>query len=281
MSIPRGPSTPIIPSSKGAPQIPRTPSSTLPHPTAAQSPASASSSTFPSALNPNAPPTNPAPDYPPQMTAPTTSSSSIRKPGSIYERNINRRTPEVSLNAFAFLFSELVQYLLRQRKEAGANAGSLPDLETRLNTLGYHVGQRALELVTIREATAGASAKGGAGGRRENKILGILEFVHTHVWKMVFGRAADGLEKSRDEENEYMIIDNEPVVSKYVSVPRENSQLSVAAYAAGIIEAVLNGAKFPAKVSAHTVEDEEHPLRTVFLIKFDQAVIERDQKIAA
>lgn len=218
------------------------------------------------------------PDYPPQNPVPSTSSSSLRKPGSIYERNINRKTPDVSLNAFAFLFAELIQYMLRQRKEAGANASNLPDLETRLNTLGYHVGQRALELVTIREATASAT-KGVAGGRRENKILGVLEFVHTHVWKMVFGRAADGLEKSRDEDNEYMIIDNEPVVSKYVSVPRENSQLSVAAFAAGIIEAVLNGARFPAKVSAHTVEDEDHPLRTVFLVKFEDSVIERDSKI--
>lgn len=48
------------------------------------------------------------------------------------------------------------------------------------------------------------------------------------------------------------------------------------AFTAGIIEGILDAAYFQAEVSAHTVEQEGFPLRTVFLVKFDRAVIERE-----
>lgn len=73
-----------------------------------------------------------------------------------------------------------------------------------------------------------------------------------------------------------MIIDNCPLVSQFISVPKEKSQLSCAAFIAGIIEAILDGFVFTGKVTAHTVQTDEHPLRTVFLIKFDPDVINRE-----
>lgn len=182
---------------------------------------------------------------------------------SKYDKNLNRKTSEVSNSAFAFLFAEMIQYT--QRKAKG-----ISDLEAKLNELGYHVGQRALELTTLRE---------GKNARRETKILGILQFVHTQIWRYVFGKPADALERSHDAANEYMIIDQEPLVSKFISVPKDMSQLNCAAFAAGVIEAVLDGSRFTASVTAHTVETDEYPLRTVFLIKFDDAVIERENAL--
>lgn len=41
-----------------------------------------------------------------------------------------------------------------------------------------------------------------------------------------------------------MILENEPVVNKFISVPKEMSQLNCAAFTAGIIEAILDGAMF-------------------------------------
>lgn len=223
-----GPSTPIIPSSKAPPHIPRTPSSTLPHP-----------STTPKQSGIN--------------------NSALRR-STIYDKNLHRKTGEVSLSAFAFLFSETIQYMQKQ-------SSGIQDLERRLNLLGYHMGQRILELHTVRE---------GKSAKRETKILGILQFIHTTVWKNLFGRPADALEKSHENANEYMIIDNSPKITQFISVPKSMSQLNCAALAAGIIEAILDGSLFTAKVTAHTVETDEHPLRTVYLIKFDPTVLERE-----
>lgn len=91
-----------------------------------------------------------------------------------------------------------------------------------------------------------------------------------------------------------MIIDNEPLVNRYISVPRDMSQLNCAAFVAGIIEGVCDGSAFPARVTAHSVgkqqatpaadgggEDggegkEMWPGRTVFLVKFAPEVLERE-----
>jgi len=58
--------------------------------------------------------------------------------------------------------------------------------------MGYRVGQRVLELIVWREKNS----------RRETRILGILQFIHTTVWKTLFGKAADALEKSREADDE-------------------------------------------------------------------------------
>lgn len=58
--------------------------------------------------------------------------------------------------------------------------------------MGYRVGQRVLELIVWREKNS----------RRETRVLGILQFIHTTVWKTLFGKAADALEKSRDADDE-------------------------------------------------------------------------------
>lgn len=41
-----------------------------------------------------------------------------------------------------------------------------------------------------------------------------------------------------------MIIDNEPSIERYISVPRDMSQLSCSSFTAGIVEAVLDGLGF-------------------------------------
>lgn len=73
-----------------------------------------------------------------------------------------------------------------------------------------------------------------------------------------------------------MLIDHDPVVNSFISVPREMSQLNCAAFVAGIIEAVLDGSLFPSRVTAHSVPNESFPGKTVFLIKFEESVLERE-----
>ncbi|CUA77454.1 Transport protein particle subunit trs31 [Rhizoctonia solani] len=199
--------------------------------------------------------------------APTTSQQRIGAGASIYDRSLNRaRLSEVSASAFAFLFSEIVQYT--QKRVSG-----IGDLERRLGTLGYRIGTRVLELMVWR-------AEGNAKApKREIRFLPALMAIHSQVWKACFGKPADGIEKSVEKEDEYMIIDNDPPITRYISVPKDMDQLSCSALTAGIVEAVLDGLGFPARVTAHSVPMPNLPHRTLILIKLDQSVLEREEAL--
>ncbi|KAF9580840.1 TRAPP subunit trs31 [Lunasporangiospora selenospora] len=181
---------------------------------------------------------------------------------NILERPLNKtRGTEVSVNAFAFLFSEMLQYT--QKRVHG-----IQDLERKLNELGYRVGTRALDLLVWRDKNS----------KRETRVLGMLYFIHTTVWKTLFGKQADSLEKSTENEDEYMISDNDPIVSKFISVPKDVSQLNCGAFMAGVVEAIMDGCQFPSRVTAHTVPIDGFPLRTTILIKLDKEVLEREEQ---
>lgn len=184
---------------------------------------------------------------------------------NIYERHLNKtRNSEVSASSFAYLFSEAVQYT--QKRVSGIN-----DLERRLNTLGYRVGMRVLELNVWR------SESGSKAPKREIKFLPALMSIHTQVWKAVFGKPADAIEKSVENDDEYMIVDNDPPITRNISVPRDMSQLSCSSFTAGIVEAVLDGLGFPARVTAHNTPSDAYPGRTTILIKLERSVIEREE----
>jgi hypothetical protein len=144
-----------------------------------------------------------------------------------------------------------------------------------LNTQGHPIGLKLLDLLLFREPPRSQL--------RPLNIIALLQFIHTTLWKHLFNRPADALEKSAeaDKPDEYMIHDNEPLINQYISVPKEMNQLNCAAFVAGIVEGVCDGAGFPARVTAHSVgkgeEGELWPGKTVFLIKFQEEVVEREQ----
>ena len=63
----------------------------------------------------------------------------------------------------------------------------------------------------------------------------------------MFGRQARDLEQSNEAEDEYMISDSDLFLTKYVSVPKEMGHLNPAAFVAGVVRGVLEGAGFPAR----------------------------------
>ncbi|KAL8908953.1 MAG: hypothetical protein Q9207_000529 [Kuettlingeria erythrocarpa] len=212
---------------------------------------------------------------PPQPNAPLSASHAaspvqrapqqLRTPSNrktIYDRNLNRtRTAELSRASFAYLFSEMVSYA--QKRVTG-----IQDLERRLNEQGYSLGLRLLPLLLYREPARTSV--------RPNRILPLLQFIHGPLWRHLFGRTADAIEHSSSANNEYMISDNEPLVNQYISVPKEMNQLNCAAYVAGIIEGVCDGCGLMAGVSAHNGGTEMWPGKTVFLIRFEEGVVERE-----
>lgn len=181
---------------------------------------------------------------------------------SIYDKNIITKKPhEINLSSLSFLFCEIISW-------AHSNSKGIQDLENRLNGLGYQIGQRYLELCKIRE--------GFKNSKREIRLLEMLQFIHGPFWKLIFGKTANELEKSQDLPNEYMIVENVPLLNRFISIPKEYGDLNCSAFVAGIIEGALDNSGFNADVTAHTVATDANPLRTVFLIKFDDSVLIRE-----
>ncbi|KAK2864804.1 hypothetical protein Q7C36_003958 [Tachysurus vachellii] len=174
----------------------------------------------------------------------------------VLERSLSRPRTEVSLSAFSLLFSEMVQY-------CQSRVYSVSELQARLGDMGRGVGASLLDLLVLREKN----------GKRETKVLNILLFIKVSVWKSLFSKEADKLEQANDDDKTYYIIEKEPLVNTFISVPKENSTLNCAAFTAGMVEAILTHSGFPAKVTAHWHKG------TTLMIKFDEAVITRDKQL--
>lgn len=72
----------------------------------------------------------------------------------------------------------------------------------------------------------------------------MLHYVHTTLYRYLFGKTASSLERSTENEDEYMIGDDEPLLDKGVQIPKEMSTLSTNALLAGLVEAVMDGLGF-------------------------------------
>ncbi len=76
------------------------------------------------------------------------------------------------------------------RKQASFMTFTLPIYfliaDVRLEDSGYGVGLRLLEVLSYRERNS----------RREVRLLEMLKFIHTSLWKCLFGRQARELEQS-------------------------------------------------------------------------------------
>ena len=189
------------------------------------------------------------------MTSVTPASAPIVRPKtSILDKSLSRGKQEVSHAAFALLFSEIVQY-------AQTRSSTVTDLQQKLHDVGWQVGARIVDVLCVRDRSS----------KRETKLLNVLLMVKSTLWKSLFGKEADKLEHANDDERTYYIIEKDPLVNKFISVPKDKGSLNCAAYAAGVIEAVLYGANFPAKVTAHWHKG------TTFMVKFEDHVIARDK----
>lgn len=60
------------------------------------------------------------------------------------------------------------------------------ELERKLEEVGHGVGLRLLEILAYRERA----------GRRDTRLLDVLRFIHSTLWKYLFGRQAKDLEQS-------------------------------------------------------------------------------------
>ncbi|XP_062510124.1 trafficking protein particle complex subunit 5-like [Corticium candelabrum] len=184
------------------------------------------------------------------------SSGRSKPPPNILDRPLSRGKSEVNLSTFALLFSEIVQYSQHR-------VLSVAELQTKLAELGQEVGIRMLDILAVRER----------GSRRETRLLNVLLFIKGPLWKTLFGKEADNLEHATGDESTYYIIEKEPIINKFISVPKDKSSLNCASFSAGIVEGVLNATDFPAKVTAHWHKG------TTLMIKFKDSVLSRERTL--
>lgn len=96
------------------------------------------------------------------------------------------------------------------------------------------VGSRLIDLYFVREQNS----------KRETKLINMLLFVKTTLWKCLFGKEAEKLEHANDDDRTYYIIEKEPLVNKFISVPKDKGSLNCATFSAGLVEAVLTNCGF-------------------------------------
>lgn len=182
----------------------------------------------------------------------------IREINPGFDRSLKEKRV-IPITAFSFLFSEMVQYMTQKLSEDKDF-----DLEEKLSSLGYPIGEKVLELCYCREKNF----------KREIKISNMLLFIHNNVWKMLFNKTADGLQRSSEDEEEYRLIENSPITNKFIPISK-NNPVNCASFIGGIIEGILNSADFRCKVSPYFYDGN----KTYYIIKFDKDVIARDNQL--
>lgn len=123
-------------------------------------------------------------------------------------------------------------------------------IKLRILEIGRNVGYRLHELGLWREKSS----------KRETQLLNVLFYVTNNFWKSMCGRIADSLERSTENENECnlhnpssssklnvridMIFDNDPLICKFISPPKELQSLNCAVFYSGMIESILISSGF-------------------------------------
>lgn len=213
---------------------------------------------------------------------------------TIYNESLIFKKKEVSLSAMTFLYQEMISNIHNDCKD-------INEFETRLSKMGYNIGLRLIELLNFRASatftsknflSSGSNTSNGSSDatitasdqessltsfinrmrRRDLKILDVLQFIHGSLWSYLFGHVSNDLVKSSERENEYMIVDNKPKLTQFIS----GNNVSCDYFVCGIIHGYLTSAGFPCKVTPHSMPQDGHDNRVVFLIQFDKQVLERE-----
>ncbi|KAK8822104.1 hypothetical protein WA538_000197 [Blastocystis sp. DL] len=106
-------------------------------------------------------------------------------------------------------------------------------------------------------------------GKRPTKLMDVLQFISSSCWKYLFGRSLDALERGADNPNEYIMTDNHPLCSKYISVPKELGEFSCCSFVGGIIRGVMVAAGYPCTVTAYDMKEEGSDGYSVYLIRLE------------
>jgi len=159
---------------------------------------------------------------------------------------------KIPKTTFALLFSEIVHYCHQK-------ADTIPQFITELKSMGYPIGCTILEVIQ----------QSSTSFKRQTTIVNMLLAVKDKIWPYLFGYAAQELQQQLDDANCYMIYDEKPMVTQYISYPGElRSGFTCCSFVGGIVEGILCSAGFQCQVTTHPQPATGLPDRVVFVIKF-------------
>ncbi|XP_003373176.1 transport protein particle (TRAPP) component, Bet3 [Trichinella spiralis] len=161
---------------------------------------------------------------------------SNKTPG-ILDVTISKGKNEINLATFALLFSEVVRY-------SQSRVTTISELQTKLASYGKIVGSKLVDLIFFRDK----------GYKRES----------------IFGKEADKLER-----NNY-IIEREPLVNTFISVPKDKGNLNCASFTGGIIEAYIYMAPPINHIDPCKVTTVWHN-GTTYVIEFEESVLAKEK----
>lgn len=154
---------------------------------------------------------------------------------------------------YALLFSEVVQYC-HQRVD------TLDKFSSQLREMGYPIGCTILEVLEQNQSI---------GYKRQTKPIPVLLQLKDKIWQYLFGTSANDLEQQMDDANCYMLYDNNPMLTQYISHPQDiKNAFSCCSFVAGIIQGILCSSGFKCDVTCHPNPGQGFPDRVVYLIKF-------------
>lgn len=166
---------------------------------------------------------------------------------SILDNPIILDKNEVSGSSFALLFCEIVRYC-----ESKSNTEC--ELMCMLSDYGRVIAQKTVDILHVREKNY----------RRAINTTDILIFIKSKLLKHLFGKENTRLEKSTHDDCIYYIIEEDAIINKFVSAPKDRKYLNCSSITAGIIEEVLRMCGFRVEVSSYC-----HG-RTTYVIKFNE-----------
>lgn len=151
---------------------------------------------------------------------------------------------------------EIIRYL-------NETTESVDEMEKRLRSFGYRIGWRLVDLCSNRTNPF----------QRDVKVSTILQFITQNCWRMLYNKPTDQLQRSTDSTNVYYIYENEPLISKFITLPKEwNDSFNCASFNAGIINSILDVSGFKSEVKALTVKSKDG-LKTVYMVTIDQSCL--------
>lgn len=96
-------------------------------------------------------------------------------------------------------------------------------------------------------------------------FITLLQFIQDTVWKYMFGKKADDIQKINEDDSSYAIIDNEPLIASLVLPAKVNE------FICGIIKGVVESATYKCEsVSTQILEDKKYSNKSAYIIKLQK-----------
>lgn len=117
----------------------------------------------------------------------------------------------------------------------------------------------------ISASTIDLEESGVINNLKHLSFITLLQFIQDTVWKYMFGKKADDIQKINEDDSSYAIIDNEPLIASLVLPAKFNE------FICGIIKGVVESANYKCEsVNTQILEDKKYSNKSAYIIKLQK-----------